>query len=46
MENCKLVFTLIDVNIRLCKADDEYVLLKKDIIAFQFILGSIIYVIC
>ena len=45
MKNYKPISTLINANIRLCKADDKYILLKKDIIAFQSILGSIIYVI-
>ena len=45
IKNYKLVSTLINVNVRLCKADDKYILLKKNIIVFQSIFGSIIYVI-
>jgi transposase InsO family protein len=46
MENCKPVSTPIDPNVRLGKADDEYVPSKEDVTAFQSMLGSIMYVMC
>jgi transposase InsO family protein len=46
MENCNPVSTPVDANVRLRKADDEYVPSKEDVVAFQSMLGSIMYIMC